>query len=477
MSVPSAGLSLAADFPEATRADWQTLVLQVLRKSGVATEATTPGEVEELLATRTYDGLRIRPLYTAENTPAGGVGLPGFAPFVRGGRAQGAGTGGWDVRALHDNPDATLAAEAVLADLENGATSLWLRLGPAGLPIGGLGAVLREVYLDLAPIVLDAGELTAAAAEEFFGLVAARGLPGSQLTGSLGADPIGLAARTGLPAGGPVGLAEAVSLAGRCVREFPGIRALVVDAQPYHRAGGSDAEELGASLATGVTYLRELTEAGLSLAEALAQIEFRYAVTADQFSSIAKLRAARRMWSRVAEMCGAEPADRAQRQHAVTSAAMMTRRDPWVNMLRTTLACFGAGVGGADAVTVLPFDTRLGRSDDFSRRIARNTQALLQEESSLIRVTDPAGGSWYVESLTAGLAEAAWAWFTEIERAGGIVAGLRSGLVAERIAATWATRSDAIAHRRDPITGVSEFPNLGEKLPERPAVPAASPVP
>ncbi|SNQ48213.1 Methylmalonyl-CoA mutase small subunit [Frankia canadensis] len=464
-------MSLAADFPEATRAEWQKLVLQVLRKSGAATEATTPDGAEDLLATPTYSGPRLRPLYTADDAPVDGVGLPGLAPFVRGGRAQGAGSDGWDVRALHAGPDPKAAAQAVLGDLENGVTSLWLRLGPGGLPVDALGTVLAEVFLDLAPVVLDAGALTVPAAEELFRLAAARELPGSRLAGSLGADPIGLAARAGLAADGPAGLGDATALAARCVREFPGLRAVVVDAQPYHRAGASDAQELGASLATGVAYLRALTDAGLGLAEALGQLEFRYAVTADQFTSIAKLRAARRLWARVAEVCGAEPDARAQRQHAVTSSAMMTRRDPWVNMLRTTLACFGAGVGGADAVTVLPFDSRLGRPDDFSRRIARNTQTLLQEESSLIRVIDPAGGSWFVESLTAELAEAAWATFTEIEQAGGIVAALRGGIVASRIETTRQDRFDAIAHRRDPITGVSEFPNVAEKLPERPAVP------
>ncbi len=472
MTVPSAGMSLAADFPEATRAEWQKLVLGVLRKSGAATETVTPEGAEGLLTTPTYDGPRIRPLYTADDAPATGVGLPGLAPFVRGGRPQGAGAAGWDVRALHAGPDATVTREAVLTDLENGVTSLWLRLGPGGLPVDALGTVLAEVYLDLAPIVLDAGAATVPAAEELFRLVAARGLPGSQLAGSLGADPIGRAARIGVAAGEVPGLDDATALAARCVREFPGVRALVVDAQPYHRAGGSDAQELGASLATGVAYLRALTDAGLGLAAALRQLEFRYAVTADQFSSIAKLRAARRLWARVAEVCGAEPAARGQRQHAVTSTAMMTRRDPWVNMLRTTLACFGAGVGGADAVTVLPFDTRLGQSDDFSRRIARNTQTLLQEESSLIRVIDPAGGSWFVESLTEDLAEAAWSVFTEIESAGGIVEALRTGLVAERIALTAAARAEAVAHRDDPLTGVSEFPNVAEKLPPRAPLPA-----
>jgi methylmalonyl-CoA mutase len=158
---------------------------------------------------------------------------------------------------------------------------------------------------------------------------------------------------------------------------------------------------------------------------------------------------------------------RAQRQHAVTSSVMTTRRDPWVNMLRTTVACFAAGVGGADVVTVQPFDAALGLPDAFSRRIARNTQNLLVEEGHLARVLDPAGGSWYVEALTDALAEAAWSWFTEIERAGGLAAALGSGLVRDRIAAAWDARAERLAHRTDAITGVSEFPNLTERLPER----------
>ncbi|WP_255285699.1 methylmalonyl-CoA mutase family protein, partial [Streptomyces niveus] len=214
--------------------------------------------------------------------------------------------------------------------------------------------------------------------------------------------------------------------------------------------------------AAGVAALRDLTAAGLSVEAACGQLEFRYAATADQFLTIAKLRAARRLWARVAEVSGAGPAGAAQRQHAVTSSVMMTRRDPWVNMLRTTVASLAAGVGGADSVTVLPFDHTLGLPDGFARRIARNTSTILIEESHLGRVIDPAGGSWYVERLTDDLAHAAWAWFQEIERAGGQRAALRDGLIAERLAATWATRSEKLARRREPVTGVSEFPQLAE---------------
>ncbi|MFD0477482.1 methylmalonyl-CoA mutase family protein [Nonomuraea thailandensis] len=244
----------------------------------------------------------------------------------------------------------------------------------------------------------------------------------------------------------------------------------MVDATPYHDAGGSDAEELACSIARGVAELRALTGGGLSVEQALGQLEFRYAATADQFATIAKLRAARRLWARVAEACGAPEAG-GQRQHAVTGSAMMTSRDPWVNMLRTTVACFAAGVGGAEAVTVQPFDACLGLPDDFSRRIARNTQSLLLEESGLGRVIDPAGGSWYVERRTADLAAAAWAFFQEIEAAGGITASAE--LVSGRIAATRARRADDIAHRRLPITGVSEYPDINEKpVRRRKAVPS-----
>ncbi|NDZ98894.1 methylmalonyl-CoA mutase, partial [Streptomyces sp. SID10116] len=263
---------------------------------------------------------------------------------------------------------------------------------------------------------------------------------------------------------------EVADLARLCGERYPGLRALTVDALPFHEAGASAAQELGASLATGVEYLRALHDAGLSVDKAFAQLEFRFAATADQFLTIAKLRAARRLWARVAEVSGA-PAAGAQRQHAVTSPVMMTRRDPWVNMLRTTVACLGAGVGGANAVTVLPFDHELGLPDAFARRIARNTSTILLEESHLARVIDPAGGSWYVERLTDELAHAAWDFFKEIERADGQAAALRSGFVGDRIAATWAERKKKLARRREPITGVSEFPLLTERPVEREPAP------
>ncbi|GAA1897249.1 methylmalonyl-CoA mutase family protein [Streptantibioticus ferralitis] len=449
--LPDDGLSLAADFPDATHEQWQHLVAGVLRKSG---KEVSDAEAEHALSTALEDGLRTLPLYTARDT-APDPGLPGFAPFVRGGRAEGNTAGGWDVRQQHTVAD----AGSVLADLENGVTSLWLAVGEsAAIPVPSLDRALDGVYLDLAPVVLDAGVEVEPAARRLLRLYEERGVAADAARGNLGADPLGHEARTGRS----YDFAPVAELAQLCAARYPGLRALTVDVLPYHEAGGSAAQELGCSLATGVAYLRGLTGAGLSVEQACAQLEFRYAATADQFLTVAKLRAARRLWARVAEACGAPQAG-AQLQHAVTSPVMMTRRDPWVNMLRTTVATLAAGVGGADAVTVLPFDHALGLPDAFARRIARNTSTILIEESHLSRVIDPAGGSWYVEKLTDEIAHAAWEFFQEIERTGGQAAALRSGMVRDRLADTWSVRSAKLAKRREPVTGVSEFPHLAEK--------------
>lgn len=463
--LPADGLPLAAEFADASPGQWQTLVEGVLRKSG---KDVTGEAALEALSTTLENGLTTRPLYTSRDS-APPAGLPGFAPFTRGAGPAGNAAGGWDVRQRHALTDPARLNEALLADLENGVTSLWLAVGgPGGVPVSGLAPALDGVLLDLAPLALDAGDDAGDAAAELVRLYADRGVAPEAVRGSLGIDPLGRSARTG----GAPDLTTAVEWAGRCAEAYPGLRALSVDALPYHEAGGGAAQELGLSLATGVAYLRALTAAGMSVGAACSQLEFRYAATADQFLTIAKLRAARRLWARVAQACGA-PGAGAQRQHAVTSSVMMTRRDPWVNMLRTTLACLGAGVGGADAVTVLPFDEALGLPDAFARRIARNTSTILMEESHLARVVDPAGGSWYVERLTEELAVAAWEFFQEIERAGGQEAATASGLVAERLAATWEKRSRDLARRKEPVTGVSEFPHLAERPVEREAAPVA----
>jgi methylmalonyl-CoA mutase len=456
--VPS-DLALAAEFDAATRDQWRELVAGVLRKAG---REDLPDPVEDALTRTVATGVRVAPLYTADDAAdlPTAVGVPGLAPFVRGSRAgadpESGVPGGWDVRQRHAHPDPAVTKEAIASDLENGVTSLWLVVGEGAIPVDALGDVLSDVFLDLAPVTVSGG---LPAAEAFLTLVEDRDLASGS---SLGLDPLGLQAATGEQQD-LTGLADVARRAAAHV----GLRTVVVDATVFADAGASVVEEIGASLAAGVAYLRALTDGGLSVDEAFGQVEFRYSASADQFTTIAGLRAARRLWDRVGDVSGASPAARAQRQHAVTSSVMTTKRDPWVNMLRTTVACFAAGVGGADVVTVQPFDAALGLPDSFSRRIARNTQSLLVEEGHLARVLDPAGGSWYVEALTDQLAQAAWDLFTEIERAGGLVPALESGLVRDRIAAAWEARASRLATRKDAIIGVSEFPNLAENLPSR----------
>ena len=442
------------DGPPPDRDAWVAAVDQVLRRARRIDDAAPAGAGVEALTWSTPDGIAVRPLYTADDVvDLPDAGVPGARPFVRGARPGGAVPDGWDVRTWHAAAD---PREAVLTDLANGATSIWLAVGAAGTAVADLPKALDGVLLDLAPVVLDASaspDAAEAAAEAYLGL----GHPAT-LCGTLGLDPVGVRARTG---GGP-DVGTVVPLALRVAREFPLVRAVVVDGLPVHAAGGSDAQELGYVLAAGVAYLRALTAAGLGVDAAARLLELRVAVTAEQFPAIAKVRAARRVWARVLEASGADGST-APALHAVASPTMYTRRDPYVNLLRGTVAGFAAGVGGADAVTVAPFDAALGSSTPFSRRIARNTQSLLVMEAHLARVIDPAGGSWYTESLTDGLARAAWTFFQELEAAGGAVAAFDSGLVAERVAAVRAAGEADVATRRTPLTGVSEFPDLYEK--------------
>ncbi|MFD1859178.1 methylmalonyl-CoA mutase [Aeromicrobium camelliae] len=438
-------------------AEWEKATAAVLRKTRKLAEDAPDSDVWDLLATRTLDGISVTPLGTpalTEDLPE--AGLPGQSPFTRGAVAARTELDGWDVRGWFIDPSTD--ADAVSAELENGANSLWLTVGEEGIAPDRLAALLEPVFLDLAPVILDAPTATRAAAEAFLSVLEDKAVEAHRGT-NLGADPLGNALR----GRGDTALDVAVDLAR--IAKARGIRGVVVDATAAHDLGASDVQELAYSLYAGVTYLRALTEAGLSANEAAEQLEFRYAATDEQFPTIAKLRAARRLWDRVGQLSEIVEPARAQRQHAVTSRPMMCRYDSYTNMLRTTVATFAAGVGGADAVTTLPFDEPLGLPTPFSRRIARNTSALLISESHVAAVTDPAGGAHAVEKLTDDIARAAWELFGELDAADGTDAAL--AILRDRIEATASERALQIARRKRPITGVSEFPNLQEKLPER----------
>jgi methylmalonyl-CoA mutase len=443
-------------------AAWRKGVAGVLAKARKVDAAELGDEPERLLDVSTYDGLTVSPLYTRrDELPE--VPLPGQFPFVRGNDPTRDVHRGWYVTARFGGPDAAAVNEEILGGLENGVSSVWLGVGEGGVPVADLPRALNGLLFELAPLSLDAGAEAAPAAEKLFSILdgysaTARG----DIQVALGAAPL----TSQFSGAADVDMDTAVTLAQQAVARPETVRALTVCGVAVHNAGASDAQELGAAVAAGLEYLRALTAAGVSVADALGQLVFRLAATDDQFNTIAKFRAARRLWARVAHELGAPSAGNAP-QWAVTSAPMMSQRDPWVNMLRTTLAAFGAGVGGADLVTVLPFDSALPAgeldvSEAFSQRMARNTQLLLLEESHLGHVQDPGAGSWYVESATDALATKAWEFMQELEAAGGFRAALDSGLLAERVGETRDRRDRDVAHRRTSVTGVNEFPNPAE---------------
>ncbi|MEO6472153.1 MAG: methylmalonyl-CoA mutase family protein [Aeromicrobium sp.] len=451
-----------------TVAEWEKAAAAVLRKARRLAEDEPDHDVWAKLTKQTLDGIDVFPLGTdalSEGLPSDG--LPGQAPYTRG-TAAARELQAWDIRAHFIDPDAKLTTEHVMTDLENGVNSLWLSVGTGAIAIDALPGILDKVFLDLAPVILDAPYEPVAAAEAFAAIVEERAIVAASGT-NLGADPIGNSFRGHGETSTDV-IAPIAAIATRLKA-----RAVVVDGTVVHDAGASDVQELAYSLAVGAAYLRVLVAAGYSVDDAASFLEFRYAATDEQFPTIAKFRAARRMWNRVTELSGVTGGGRAQLQHGVTSRPIMSKYDPYVNMLRTTLAAFSAGVGGATSVTVLPFDAALGLPEVFSRRIARNTSSLLIAEAHVSKVTDPAGGSYAVEKLTDDLARAAWEDFGAIEAAGGIAAVIADGTLAAQVAETVAHRTKDIATRKRPLTGVTEFPNLHEELPERRAYPEGFP--
>jgi methylmalonyl-CoA mutase len=436
-------LTFAAEFPAATREQWVALAARVLK-----------GRPFECLTAQSADGLAIEPLYARapESTRIAG----------RAGR--------WQVMARVDHPDPAAANTQALEDLEGGAN---------GLVLVGAGAVGAHGY-GLAPAadtiarVLDGVLLDAGIAIEFdlspqtkdlplalTALVKERGIAPGSIDVRFGFDPLGASVHNG---GFPLPWAQFAPLAAKLAADLAaqGFKRtlLVADGRVVHGAGGTEAQEVAYVIAAAVTYLRALEAHGIALDDARRMIFFRLAADADQLLTIAKFRALRMLWARVENSCGLTP-DPAFIA-AETAWRMMTRNDPQVNILRSTIATFAAAIGGADAITVPPFTTACGLPDAFARRIARNTQLILNEEAGVARVADPTAGTGWSEQLTGDLCAAAWALFQEIEAIGGAPAALEQGLIQSKIATACAERERAIATRKDALVGANEFPDLGE---------------
>jgi methylmalonyl-CoA mutase len=448
MTEPSADiLPLAADFPEVTRAQWRKLVDALLKGA----------PFDRKLVASTYDGLTIQPLYERN---------VGAASIV--GRNPGS---DWQILQRVDHPDAAVANAQARDDCSNGATGLSLIFAGAagahgyGIPAGEdpLARTLDGLALESTrlAIELDFGPEAAAAGRAMVSLLRHRGVAPRIANIRFGFDPLGAMALNG---SAPVFLTELGARFARVIADLAhaGLKGpfAVADGRVIHNAGGSEAQELAFVLAVATFYLRALEAVGIAPEQARRLIFFRLSADADQFLTLSKFRALRRLWARIEEACGITPEP--VFISAETAWRMMTSRDPYVNILRATIAVFAASLGGADAVTVLPFTLPRGLPDRFARRIARNTQLMLIEESSLGRVADPAAGAGGIEDITARLCQAAWSIFQETERARGAAVALKEGVIQARVAAVRAKRLAAIAIRAERFTGTSDFPDLAE---------------
>ena len=443
-------LRLAADFAPATYDDWRKLVDGVLK-----------GAPFEKLVGKTSDGLKIDPIYPRARGAVPVAGRPAAAP--------------WQIMQRIDHPDAAMANAQALHDLENGATGLTLVFAGANGAHGfgleptaeAVEKVLDGVFVDAGiGIELQVGPQSRMAAIHVAEYVKRKGLDPAACDIRFGLDPIGACAVWG---SSPYAWPEIVpavtgAVKGLAAMGFKGPFA-VADGRVIHDAGGSEVQELAFVLASGVAYLRALEGAGVALEDAQSMVYARLSADADEFLTLAKFRALRLLWARIEQACGLTP--KPIFIAAETAWRMLTQRDPYVNMLRATIATFSAGLGGANAITVLPHTLALGLPDPFARRVARNTQLVLLEESNLAKVSDPAAGSGGIESLTQQLCEAAWTLFQEIEKAGGVFASLEQSLIQRKVAATRAVReaeyrpAQGSADRRHRIPQSARGPRRG----------------
>ena len=446
MANPEVPLS-AADFRTATEADWRKLV-----------DAALKGGSFERLKSATQDGLTIEPLYAPARKARSVAGRPGGAA--------------WTVMQRVDHPDPAAANAQAREDLEGGATGLVLvfagSVSANGFGLAANSAELARVLdgIDLRHVVVDLNlsPATRHMAREAAALIKSRRIDTAAIDLRFSINPIGGFAAAGRSAQNWQQLASAFAAATRALASdgFRGPFA-VADGRVIHNAGGSEAQELAFALASGVAYLRALEQGGMAVQAAYDAIYFRLSADAEQFLTTAKFRAIRKLWARVATAAGLSP--NPALITAETAWRMLTRRDAYANILRSTIAVAAAGLGGADAITVLPHTATLGLPDAFARRVARNMQLVLLEESNMAQVADPAAGSGAFEALTGQLCLSAWAKFQDIERAGGAWASLESGLIQRNVAVVRAARQQALTRGQEILTGTNAYPNIAETPP------------
>jgi methylmalonyl-CoA mutase len=473
---------LFREFPVPSYQEWRQAAEKTLKSVSF----------EEKLLSKTYEGISLQPMYRQEDIV--GIShlssLPGTAPYVRGARALGYQEGPWEVcqELVYSTP--LEFNQAAKKDLDRGLTMLNLvvdhasalgqdpdqsapeNVGKEGVSICSLqdlNKALEGIDLEQTPVLIQAGCVGLPIYCMVVAHVQQEGMDVRKLRGCVGMDPLGTLVIEGTI---PFSLQKAYDLMANFTlwakKETPELKTILIKGDPYHCAGGNAIQELAFALASGVEYVREMQERGLSIEEIAPRMLFSFSIGSNFFMEIAKLRAGRLLWSKIIDAFGGNEEAQKMTIHARTSFWTKTVYDPYVNMLRGTAEAFAAIIGGVDSLHVSPFDEMVRHADEFSRRIARNTQIILKNEAHLSKVADPAGGSWYIESLTDSLAKQAWEQFQLIEEKGGMLKALESIYVQEKIKEIADKRFMNIGRRKDKFVGTNMYPNLSEeKLSER----------
>jgi methylmalonyl-CoA mutase len=440
------------EFPGTDTQAWESKITEDLKGA----------DYEKKLVWKTNEGFAVKPYYRAEDLEAlnGQKDLiPGQFPYLRGTKPTG---NDWRICQSIDIADIAEANRQALDSISKGATAVSLDASNVKSAADAEN-LLKGIDLSKTWVNLN----SASSYLELLGYLYGLQLDNAYIT--MDFDPISYALLKGnFHASEQEDMAEAAELLKNAAGKVPHLRGITVNAHFFHNAGSTLTQELGYALASGNEYLASLTSNGLSIDEAASKIIFNFATGSNYFMEIAKLRAARMLWARIVEQykpkndCSAK-----MRIHSVTANWNKTIYDPYVNVLRSTTEAMSAALGGADMITVLPFDYVYKDADTFSQRIARNQQIILKEESSLDKVADPAAGSYYIENLTASLADAAWKIFLETEEAGGMIAAIKAGTVQQKVAESAKKRRDDVASRKIVLLGTNQYPNLQENMLEK----------
>jgi methylmalonyl-CoA mutase len=466
-------LNLQKDFPPPSYDEWKQAVIASLKGA----------DFEKAMRTRTYEGITLKPIYCQDDI-AGlpqPQSLPGQSPFVRGSSAEGYTQMGWVVAQSQTEPDLDALNAALLDELNRGLNCVNFKLHCATLSgklpsaqhaslsgvaishLEDLKAALMGVELSAVPIVIFSNETAIIQLGMLNAYAKATGMPLGKLTGCVSFDPLAASFQTGITASRfEASLDQLFRMTKWADLKAPGIKTLLIDAASYADHGASATQELAYALGTAVCVIDALVQKGLSIEQIAPRFVLRLGLGSNIFMEIAKVRAARMLWAELIKAYQGSEAAQKIWVHGINTSFNKSEFDAWVNLLRSSTESFAGIIGGVDSLEVLPFDAGFNIPDEFARRVARNQQLVLAEEAHLQKVVDPAGGCWYIESLTSELAQMAWKHLQEMESNGGILQAVNSLQIKQEVEAVANARIKNINTRKDVMVGVNMFADPAE---------------